>query len=31
MGSPPLINVYFTRVPEQQGFFAAAEQHRLFD
>ena len=31
MGSPPLINVYFTRVPEQQRFFAAAKQHRLFD
>ena len=30
-GSPPLINVYFTRVPEQQRFFAAAKQHRLFD
>ena len=31
MGSPPLINVYFTRVPEQQRFFAAAKQHRLFN
>lgn len=31
MGSPPLINVYFTRVPEQQRFFAAVKRHRLFD